>query len=854
MATTELKRGRYQQVFVSYPPDTLSGMDNLTPMMRQYHQIKRKHPGLLVFFRLGDFYEMFYEDAVLASHELEITLTSRNNDRQGEPIPMCGVPYHALNGYLARLVKRGHKVAICEQVEDPRQAKGIVRREVTRIVTPGTATDEGLLEAKENNFIAGLSRRSDRVGIALMDVSTGEFWVAEFRGEEAWSQLEQEFYPFQPRELVVAEGGVESFNGSLSSILPEGAVVTAQPDWTFNSDYARRLLLSHFSVSTLAGFGLEEQEAGVSAAGALLNYLQQTQGSRLQHVTGIRLIESHQYMKLDPATVENLELIKGKEEGRRWTLLSALDFTRTAMGGRLLRSWLLRPSLDLEEIEQRQEAVEELHRSTLKIDQLGKILKPVQDVERLLGRVTLQTANARDLVALCRSLKALPSLSTELKTFSSRLLDSQIDLLEDVVHLLEASINAEPPLHLSDGGTIRSGYNEELDELRKMARSGKDFIARLESGERERTGISNLKVKYNKVFGYFIEVTKSNLDAVPQDYIRKQTLVGSERFITPELKEYEEKVLGAQERIGQLEAELFRVVREQVAQHSGRIGEAARTIARVDVLLSLAEAAQRHAYVRPSLDDGCSLTIRGGRHPVLERQGSDPFVPNDLTCNTTTDQLLILTGPNMGGKSTYLRQNALIVVMAQMGSFVPAEEAHVGLVDRIFTRVGASDNLARGRSTFMVEMIETANILNTASPRSLILLDEVGRGTATFDGLSIAWAVAEHLLSEPSCKARTLFATHYQELTKLEKVFEGVRNYCVTVKESGDEIIFFHRVMPGAASRSYGIEVARLAGLPAPVVSRARQVLKRLERRELDLTGGRAGRLDLMGEVQGSLF
>ena len=744
-------------------------------------------------------------------------------------------------------------MAICEQVQDPRQAKGIVRREVTRIVTPGTVIEEGVLDAKENNFMAGLFEVDQRVGASFLDLSTGEFLLTEFSGSEAWAQMQQELEHFQPRELIVPEAQQDQLGNRIPEHLKASVLQTPQSDWTFHLDYSRRVLLEHFKVSTLEGFGLNGQMAAISAAGALLHYVKQTQKSQLAHITQLNVFQPAHCLKLDESTVENLELVQGLDGNRRWTLLATLDLTKTAMGARLLRSWLLRPSLELTEIEERLDGVEELCQSSAAMGRLGKVFKSIQDLERLLSRITMETANARDLLALKDSLEQLPGLSELLKTYQSPLLCPEMDLLEDVLQLLARAIAEDPPAILNEGGLIRSGFHAELDELREITRSGKSFIARLETQERKTTTIPSLKVKYNKVFGYFIEVTKTHLDSVPPHYIRKQTLVGSERFITPELKEYEEKVLTAEEKICELEKSLFFEVRRQVGEEARRIQQTAHVIARIDVLLALAEAARKFHYLRPRLNHSLDLTLRGGRHPVVELRGSEPFVPNDLDCRVEGDQLLILTGPNMGGKSTYLRQNALIVIMAQMGSFVPAEEANIGLVDQIFTRVGASDNLARGRSTFMVEMIETAHILNLATRRSLILLDEVGRGTATFDGLSIAWSVAEYLVTET--KARALFATHYQELTKLDTLYESVKNYCVTVQKSEQEIIFFHRVQPGVASKSYGIEVARLAGLPRPVIERAREILSRLERKDLQLLGrSRSAATEVVEELQKTLF
>jgi DNA mismatch repair protein MutS len=673
-------------------------------------------------------------------------------------------------------------------------------------------------------------------------------------GEAGRDQVMQALMFFRPREVVVPEGDSAKLQRWLQADPSLSFLLTSEADWVFNADYAQRLLLEHFKIATLEGFGINRQQAGTATAGALLNYVKQTQKSDLGHILSLRLFDNAAYLKLDEATIKNLELVKTNDGNRDGSLLSVLDCTKTGMGARLLRSWLLRPILELEEIGRRLDAVEELQVSAVRMDRVGKVLGEIHDVERLLSRVTLQTANGRDLLALKDSLRALPELQTQLADCSSNLLNQPIDLLETIVELLERSIDPDCPITISDGGVVRSGFDRDLDELRGIAGSGKSYIAGLEAQERQKTGIPTLKVKYNKVFGYFIEVTKAHLHAVPPHYTRKQTLVGAERFITPELKEYEDKVLGAEERILELEKELFLRVRAEVAAEAPRIQAVAQHVGRVDALLSLAEAARRGRYVRPTLDLSADLIIRGGRHPVVELQGSDPFVPNDLSCNNSTDQLLILTGPNMGGKSTYLRQNALIVIMAQMGSFVPADEARVGLVDRVFTRVGASDNLARGRSTFMVEMIETANILNTATPRSLILLDEVGRGTATFDGLSLAWSIAEYLVMQPDRRARTLFATHYQELTRLDRLYPGVKNYCVTVRRSGHQIIFFHKVMAGVANKSYGIEVARLAGIPGPVIERAREILTRLEKKDMDLSGSRRSTGEVLEELQKKLF
>ncbi|MEE2821903.1 MAG: DNA mismatch repair protein MutS [Acidobacteriota bacterium] len=828
-------------------------MEKLTPMMRQYHQIKQGHPEMLLFFRLGDFYEMFYEDAVIASRELEITLTSRNKDSSGSPIPMCGVPHHAVNNYLSRLIKKGFKVAMCEQAENPGEARGIVRREVTRIVTPGTVIEESVLNSKENNFMAGLCETDQKIGAAFLDLSTGEFMMSEFSGSEAWRQTEQELAHFHAKELVIPEAQLGSMKGRMGN--DHKAVHTSQEDWTFNLDYCRRILLEQFQTTTLEGFGVNGQSAALCAAGALLHYVRQTQKAHLTHITTLQVFEPPRYLELDQSTVDNLELVRGVDGDKQRTLLGTVDQTCTAMGARLIHKWLLRPSLDLNELNSRLDSVDELHKSAAELGRLRKILGSVQDLERLLSRITLETANARDLLALRNSMRQLPKLSNKAQSYRSPLLCQKIDCLEDLEQLLSRAIAEDPPVVLTDGGLILIGFDQRVDELREISRSGKSFIAKLEAQERAATGISSLKVKYNKVFGYFIEITKSHLSEVPDHYIRKQTLVGSERFITPELKDYEEKVLTAQEKLYELEKIIFCDIRKQVGVQARRIQQVANVVATIDVLASFSEVARKYHYVRPQLNKTQELKICAGRHPVVEANGTEPFVANDLRCGAEGEQLLILTGPNMGGKSTYLRQNALIVILAQMGSFVPADTAEIGLADRIFTRVGASDNLAKGRSTFMVEMIETARILNLATTKSLILLDEVGRGTATFDGLSIAWSVAEYLLTQKNRKARTLFATHYQELTKLDALYKDVKNYCVKVQKSNQKMVFFHRVEPGVASKSYGIEVARLAGLPSPVVQRAQEILSRLERQDLKLLGrSRVATDNVIQELQDTLF
>jgi len=827
-------------------------------MMKQYHEIKRRFPGKMVFFRLGDFYEMFYEDAVVASRELEITLTARNKDKAGAPVPMCGVPYHSVDGYIARLLRKGYRIAICEQVEDPKTARKLVHREVTRILTPGTVVEEVLLEPKDHNYLGSLILTGEGSGLAFIDLSTGDFVTTELTGADAWDRSLDELSRFRPRELLLPEDGSNPLKEKLARDWPGEWVASPLDGWAFNADYAFRLLLEHFSVATLAGFGCEDHPLAISAAGALIHYIRETQLSQLGKIAALRFFEPRDYLKLDNSTVKNLELIETMEGDRKGSLLSVLDVTRTGMGGRLLKSWLLTPLLNAGELDKRLDAVEVLTKDVVGHDRLVRRLGEIHDVERLVSRVTLGTASPRDVLALRDSLCAVPAIRSSLESCGAATLQqirSKLDDLPDVVQLIQNAIAEEPPASSLDPGIIRSGFSAELDELRAIRRSGKTYIASLEARERERTGIQSLKVKFNQVFGYFIEVTRPNLPQVPTGYVRKQTLVNCERFVTEELQEYEEKVLRAEERIAELEKDLFDQVRKTIAGQAGRIQATARLLGELDVYAALAEVAIKNDYVRPQLVESDEICVQQGRHPVVEFQ-SRPFIANDLYMNTTTDQLLILTGPNMGGKSTFLRQTALIVILAQMGSFVPARQARIGLVDRIYTRVGASDNLARGQSTFMVEMIETANILNTATNGSLILLDEVGRGTATFDGLSIAWAVAEYLAQNPQHRAKTIFATHYHELTKMADVQPGVKNYCMAIREAGNEIVFLRKVVAGTADKSYGIEVARLAGLPREVLRRASQILERLERKEIDLTGRPRARSadEVLGEIQKSLF
>ena len=817
-------------------------------MLRQYQEIKRDYPGTLLFFRLGDFYEMFFEDAVIGAKELEITLTARHRER-GNPVPMCGVPYHAAAGYIAKLVRKGYRVAICEQTEDPKKTTKLVRREVVRVITPGTAIDSQLLDTRDNNYLAAVFGTGHGMSVAFLDISTGEFLVTEFGGTSAWQDVIAQLDSFAPKEIVFPtsleplfkQGGREGENGGIAAALSLEFQPTLTPidDWHFSNDRAKELLETHFGVLSLEGFGLKNRHLAIASAGAALHYARETQKSEAEHISGISFYEPSEYLILDSPTVRNLELVDALDGSRSQTLLTVLDETMTGMGSRQLKQWLVRPSTKPGEIISRQEAVGELKNATILRDRLRGELKKIVDLDRLIARISLGRVTARDFVALKNSADCLPAVRELLADARSSLLEvlaESIDELADVRELIGTSIVDDPPATLADGGYIRNGYNAELDELRSLATSSKSFIAGIESRERGRTGITSLKVRFNSVFGYFIEVSKSNIKNVPGDYERRQTLTNAERYTTPELKEYEAKVLGAEERIAEIEQRLFGEVREQLAKHTRRIQGVAAALATLDVILSLAEVAARRNYCRPQLTEEDEIYVRAGRHPVVETTG-ERFIPNDVYLNNSTDRLLIITGPNMGGKSVYLRQAALISIMAQIGSFVPADEARVAMVDRIFTRVGASDSLARGRSTFMVEMTETANILNTATPRSLILLDEVGRGTSTFDGLSLAWAIAEYLHDHPQHAAKTLFATHYHEMTDLARLLPGVRNYQMAVKESGGTIVFLRRVVEGNSSKSYGIEVARLAGLPKPVIERAREILANLEANELDVLG-----------------
>ena len=853
-------------------------IDATTPLMQQYQSIKVRYPHALLLFRLGDFYELFYEDAILASRELQITLTSRNREK-GQPIPMCGVPYHSADGYIARLIRSGFKVAICDQMEQPGPGKKLVRREVVRVITPGTATDVAVLEAKENNFLAAVFQDTVAtvIGLAFVDLSTGEFQCTEFSGLQSEEALRDELQLLRPRETLLPRPPQLFETAKLSLLDGTGGVESRIDDWAFQLDYAQRIVKEQFGVAELTSFGLDGHPHALAASGAIIHYLRENaarvsgfvltnpdknegaeaaKGSgngastldALGHLDRVRYYEQHDALVLDPVSVRNLELLTpifSDDAGKNTptTLVAALDVTVTGMGARLLRSWILRPLIDRGAINQRLDAVAHFVQQTVVRGEIRKELRGIQDLERLTSRITLGQAGPRELVALRKSLAQLPVLRnfvTPPPTGGSALLrrlHSEIDELTDVREALERSIADEPPALATDPGMIRPGFHTELDELRNLSQHSKQIIASMEDRERKRTGINSLKIRFNQVFGYYIEISKANLHNAPSDYERKQTLVNAERFTSAELKEYERKVLAADERILEIERQLFLEIRSSIAAKAARLRRTAGAVAQLDVVACLAKLAADRGYIRPDFNEAGELLLVAGRHPVIEellRQKGERFVPNDLCFEPRRQQLLLITGPNMGGKSTYLRQAALIILMAQMGSFVPARQAKLPITDRIFTRIGASDNLARGRSTFLVEMSEVASILTHATPASLVLLDEVGRGTATFDGLAIAWAVVEHL--QKHTRARTLFATHYHELTELADLLPGVQNVHVSVKETPNEIIFLRHVEPGSASKSYGIEVARLAGLPRSVIERAREVLKKHEQSEHELS------------------
>ncbi|MBI3110795.1 MAG: DNA mismatch repair protein MutS [Ignavibacteriales bacterium] len=824
--------------------------------MRQYQQVKAKHPDTILLFRMGDFYETFEEDAKLTAKVLGITLTKRGNGAAGE-IPLAGFPYHALEAYLPKLLKAGHRVAVCEQLEDPKFAKGIVKRDVIEVVTPGISFSDKVLEQKQNNYLAAvalptaLARGDEPVGFAFIDVSTGEFSTAEF----PLRNLPEQVSNLQPSELLVQKRDLATVQSLLKDRF--GGIYTKADDWVFHFDYGYELLVNHFKTQSLKGYGIEAYRIGVVAAGAVMNYLQETQKANLLHIKKIAPYDTSDFIVLDVSTKRNLEVtssISGQSEG---TLFSVLDRTLTPMGGRLLKRWLNHPLKKLETVRNRLAAVRELVANESPRGKMGGVLNGMGDLERLIARIATGRGNPREVNQLKGCLELVPLLQSnlaQLKASSLKEVDRWLNPLDQVVTAISSGLEDDPPLALVEGGVIRKGYNKELDELRELSFSGKDWIAKLQHQERERTGISSLKVGYNNVFGYYIEVTNTHKDKIPSNYIRKQTLTNAERFITPELKEYEEKILHAEEKMLALETQLFNDLRTLVAAHAAAIQENAYAIAVLDCYSSLAEVAIENNYVCPTVDESFKIEIQGGRHPVIEKllPPGERYTPNDTLIDTEEDQILIITGPNMSGKSSYLRQVGLIVLLAQIGSFVPATAAHIGLVDRIYTRVGASDNIASGESTFLVEMHEAANIVNTATPRSLILLDEIGRGTSTFDGISIAWALTEYL--HQRIGAKTLFATHYHELNELAELFPRIRNYKVDVREYGDKVIFLHKVVQGFADHSYGIQVAQMAGLPEEVTDRAKRILENLESSELQVNGRQTkGRIP-PPDVQMTLF
>ena len=809
-------------------------LEEVTPMMQHYLKTKEEYKDCILFYRLGDFYEMFFDDAKIVSKELELTLTGKSCGLK-ERAPMCGVPFHAADSYINRLVSNGHKVAICEQVEDPKLAKGIVKREVIRVVTPGTNIDMQSLDETKNNFIMCIVYLEDRYGIATCDVTTGEYDVTEVDSER---KLLDELNRFVPSEVICNNAfymsgiDIDDMRNRLH------ITVSALESWYFGDDLAKETLLSHFHVKQLQGLGLEDYECGVIAAGALLKYLYETQKNSLDHILEIHPYSIGKYMIIDSSSRRNLELVETlREKQKRGSLLWVLDKTKTAMGARLLRSCVEQPLIDKSEILKRQDFITNINKHAITREELREYLNPIYDLERLITRITYQTANPRDLIAFRNSLSMLPSIRTLLDDMDGDMaaeIRDEFDCLTDIYQLLESSIMEEPPISVRDGDIIKDGYNEEVDKLRKAKTEGKTWLADLEAREKEKTGIKNLRIKYNKVFGYYLEVTNSFKDLVPDYYTRKQTLTNAERYITPELKELEDMILGSEDKLVSLEYDLFREVRDQIASNVARIQKTAKAIAKMDAFISLAVVAEQNNYCRPKINENGIIDIKGGRHPVVEKMiTNDMFIDNDTYLDNKNDRISIITGPNMAGKSTYMRQTALIVLLAQIGSYVPAASANIGIVDRIFTRVGASDDLASGQSTFMVEMNEVANILRNATSNSLLILDEIGRGTSTFDGLSIAWAVVEHISNPKLLGAKTLFATHYHELTELEGKLSNVHNYCIAVKEKGDDIVFLRKIVKGGADKSYGIQVAKLAGVPDSVIERAKEIVEELSANDI---------------------
>ncbi len=810
-------------------------LSQLSPMMQHYMETKKEYPDCILFYRLGDFYEMFFDDALTVSKELEITLTGKDCGLS-ERAPMCGVPFHAVDSYLYRLVQKGYKVAIAEQMEDPKQAKGLVKREVIRVVTPGTITSSQVLDETKNNYLMGIVYMDGIYGISTADISTGDFMVTEVDSER---ELFDEINKFSPSEIICNNALYMSGVDMDELKNRYQVVITALDSRFFGEESCRRILMEHFKVGALVGLGLEDYATGIIAAGAVMQYIYETQKSTLEHITTVTPYSTGQYMVIDTSTRRNLELVETmREKQKRGTLLWVLDKTKTAMGARLLRACIEQPLIHRDEIIRRQNAVEELNMNYISREEICEYLNPIYDLERLIGRISYKTANPRDLIAFRSSLEMLPYIKQILGEFNSELLAEfgrELDPLQDIFRLIGDAIVEEPPITVREGGIIKDGYNQEADKLRQAKTEGKNWLAELEAKEKEKTGIKTLKVKFNKVFGYYFEVTNSFKDQVPDYYIRKQTLTNAERFTTDELKQLEDIIMGAEEKLVSLEYDLFCEVRDKIGAEVIRIQKTAKSIAGIDVFCSLSVVATRRNYVKPSINDKGVIQIKNGRHPVVEQMmRDDMFVANDTFLDNGKNRLSVITGPNMAGKSTYMRQVALIVLMAQLGSFVPAQEADIGICDRIFTRVGASDDLASGQSTFMVEMTEVANILRNATRNSLLVLDEIGRGTSTFDGLSIAWAVIEHISNSKLLGAKTLFATHYHELTELEGTIAGVKNYCIAVKEQGDDIVFLRKIVRGGADKSYGIQVAKLAGVPDSVIARAKEIAEELS--DADIT------------------
>lgn len=807
----------------------------LSPMMQEYVKTKEEYHDCILLYRLGDFYEMFFGDALTASKELEITLTGKDCGLK-ERAPMCGVPFHSVETYINRLIEKGYKVAICEQVEDPKKAKGLVKREVVRIVTPGTTLDATSLDETKNNYLMSIVYIEDHFGCAIADITTGDCFLTEL---DKAQKLLDEINKFTPAEIICNESFLMSGVDTEDLKNRLGICVFSQEPWYFDDELCRKTLKEHFQVNSLEGLGIGEFESGVLAAGALFLYLQETQKTALSHMATIRPYSAEKYMLIDSSSRRNLELVETlREKQKRGSLLWVLDKTKTAMGARTLRSYVEQPLIDQEEIENRLSAIEELNEHPMLRDEIREYLQPIYDLERLISRISYKSANPRDMIAFASSLEMLPHIKQVLKEFSSpvlRQLEEEMDSLLDISGLIKQAIVDDPPLAQKDGGIIREGYHEDVDKFRRSRTDGKKWLSELEARERERTGIRTMKIKYNRVFGYSLEITNAFKDQIPDNYIRKQTLTNAERYITQELKELEDLILGAEDKLYALEYELFCDVRDKVGAEVVRIQQTAKAVAAIDVLASLALVAQRNNYVRPKINNSGVIDIKNGRHPVVEQMiENDMFIANDTYLDNQKKRISIITGPNMAGKSTYMRQTALIVLMAQIGSFVPAEKANIGIVDRIFTRVGASDDLASGQSTFMVEMTEVANILRNATSKSLLILDEIGRGTSTFDGLSIAWAVVEHISNTKLCGAKTLFATHYHELTELEGKISGVNNYCIAVKEKGDDIVFLRKIVKGGADKSYGIQVAKLAGVPDTVIQRAKELVEELS--DADIT------------------